>query len=891
MASRKKGKKRATQPVAPTRGRRDRDGRPSATVKAPLGVLKGDWPRLLGEATLLILVFVLPLIIHPRSRNMTDLKDFTLGIGVAAGLALVVISSLARGGLSWASVRLNAVVGAYLVVAAVSVIYSRYRFATISEVAKLASQVGLYWLVILSVREMRQVRRIVSTAALAAVPVCIYAFMQASGNDPFEWNTSSVRVFSLLGNATYLAGFLVLLMPLVIAAGWPRRGDGASRAKWTVWLLFALSLVAGGMMLVSLSLTVSLGPIIGIVLGSGAAVVLLLLRLGRRGARVVVPAAAAGLILLLVLGYIWYQKLPGSQQKRVQSVLHFRDPYGKERGLIRGVGFDIFRKQPLIGRGYGTYAVYALERLAPDWYADLGKSTSTMLVPNYAHNEFIEVLGETGIIGGLVFTAMILGAFVVSVWVSIRHPDPEWARLGLAITAGMTAFMFQNLFGVTFRQTGTVMFFWLSLGFLAVAHARARAATPAVGMALREVQFRRPRVPVLGAATMGAVALVGALVWLGLRPVRSNVLLKQAEQEAKQGLFEAAALHADRALELNPYSSHSYYIAAYAWGNLGNHERSLKANQKALAVLPGNATVYYNTGVNYKQLGRLEEARQSFQRAIELMPTAMRHHAAMAEVLVEMGRYDEALPYASEAVRLDPGDAGARLLLAELQARRGDQAAAAAQMEEALRLAPDTVSVLPKLALIYLQMGNLDKAAEAGNQWLRLDPSSADPRLLLADVQRRRGDFAGAAAQIEAAARLAPGNVPVLRGLAELYFSRLKDWDKAINAANRWLSLSPNEPEAYLILGASQSKLKNYAAAKQALQRAVELQPDNLGARLQLAYCYLQLNQMPLAKKELEWLASKHPNAPEGKRAAQWLAQGYRDAARNAPGGAPPSAR
>jgi tetratricopeptide (TPR) repeat protein len=515
-----------------------------------------------------------------------------------------------------------------------------------------------------------------------------------------------------------------------------------------------------------------------------------------------------------------------------------------------------------------------------------------MLVPNYAHNEFIEVLAETGVIGGLIFAALILGAFVVSVWVSVRHPDPEWARLGLAITVGMTAFMFQNLFGVTFRQTGTVTFFWLSLGFLAVAQARARApAATASGLALREVQFGRPRLPVLGAATIGAVALMAALIWLGLRPVRSNVLLKQAEQEAKQGLFEAAALHADRGLELNPYSSQGYYIAAYVWGNLGNHERSLKANQKALALLPGNATVYYNTGVNYKQLGRLEEARQSFQRAIELMPTAMRHHAAMAEVLVEMGRYDEALPYATEAVRLDPSDAGARLLLAEIQARRGDQAAAAAQMEQALRLAPSTVSVLPKLAGIYLRMGSLDKAAEAGNQWVRLDPSSPDSRLLLAEVQRRRGDFAGAAAQMEAAARLAPGNVPVLRGLAELYLSRLRDADKAINATNRWLSLSPNEPEAYFILGVCRYKQKDYAAARLALQRAIELQPDNLGARLQLAYCYVQLNQMPLAKKELEWLASKHPEAREGKRAAQLLAEGYRKAAGNAPGGAPPSAR
>jgi tetratricopeptide (TPR) repeat protein/O-antigen ligase len=912
VASRGKRKKRVTDR---TGGAKRRAGRPSAAKKAPVRILKADWPRLLGEGTLLLLVFVLPLIMNPFSRSIMDVKDFALGIGVAAGLALVLISSLARGGLSWASVRLNAAVGAYLAVALVTLVYSRYRFATISELAKLASHVGLYWLVILSVREMRQVRRMVGAAALAAALVCSYAFMQALGRDPFTWGTATTRVFSFLGNATYLAGFLVLLMPLVIAAGWPGRGvreprgpsqasgslrPGVPRGNWGPWVLFAFSLVVAAMMLFSLYLTISLSPAIGLILGVLLSAILFLVRGGRRAARRAVPAVAVGLLLFLVVGYVGYLKLPRSQQERVHQVLHFQDPYGKERGLIRGVGFDIFRNAPLVGEAYGTYAMYALERLAPDWYADLGKSTSTMLVPNYPHNEFIEVLAETGVVGGLVFVALILGAFAASVSMSLRHPEPEWARLALAITAGMTAFIFQNQFGITFRQTGTVTFFWLSLGFLAVAQARAlrlrsgQAPAPAgaaPGLALRQIQFGRPRLPVIGAATIGAVALVAALAWLGLRPVRSNILLRQAEQEAKRGLFEAAARHADRALELNPYSSHAYYIAAYAWGSLGNYQRSLEANQKALALLPGNAGAYYNLGVSYKQLRRLEEARESFARAIELMPTSMRQHAAMAETLVELGRYDEALPYAQEAVRLEPRNAGLHLLLADIQSRRGKLAASAAQLEQAARLRPNDLSLLPKLAESYLRLGDLDKAVAAGNQWIGLSPGSPDARLLLAEVRGRRGDFAGAAAQLEEAARLAPGNVRVLRGLAQLYFSRLRDWDKAINAANRWLSLSPDEPEAYSILGAARYGKRDYAAARSALQRAVELQPANLRARLQLAYCYLQLKQMPVAKRELEWLASKHPATPEGKRAAQLLAQGYRNRTGTAPGGAAPRAR
>ena len=782
-----------------------------------------DWPRLIGEAILIILAFVIPVATNRFSSNPVDAKDFALGIGVALGLALVLITSLARGKLRWSSVRLNALVTAYLVVAAVSVIYSHYRFATISGGAKLAGNVGLYWLVALAVREMRQVRRIVGAAAVAAVAVCLYAFVQAAGKDPLHWDTSATRVFSFLGNATYLAGFLVLVMPLVIAAGWPRRGGGAAPRGAGAWLLFAFSAVVAGMMLVCLYLTISLSPAIGLLLGVGMAVLLVVIRGGRRAVRIAVPAVAAGLAVFLAVGYFGYTRLPRSEKRRVQQVLHFQDPYGTERGFIRGVGVDIFRERPLFGRAYGTYPMYGLEKLSPIWYGELQKPTSKMLVPNYAHNEFVEVLAETGVIGGLVFLALILLAFAGAVWVSVRHPEPDWARLGFGITVGMTAFMVQNMFGVTFRETGAVAFFWLSLGLLAVAQARMQGpAEGAPGSSVRERTFRPlSTVPIAG-TVIAAMILITALAWLGVRPLKSNVLVRQAEAAAKQGRHQEAARLGDRALSLNPYSVRAYYVVAFAWGSLGDTERSMEANKKALAVLPGNASVYYNLGVNYKQLGRLEEARKSFARAIELMPTSMRHHAAVAETLLEMGRYSDALPYAEEAVRLDPTNAGARLLLADIQSRRGDLAASAAQLEEAARLAPDDLSVLPKLAQFYLRLG---------------------------------------------------------------------DYGKAITTCDQWLRLSPDSPRAYALLGVSRYMRKDYVAASAALRRAVELDPNDRQGRLHLAFSCLRLKQYPLAKTELQWLASRYPQTEEGKKAAQLLEMGSRQPASGTPGGSSTAVR
>src|SRR5574340_1114578 len=139
-----------------------------------------------------------------------------------------------------------------------------------------------------------------------------------------------------------------------------------------------------------------------------------------------------------------------------------------------------------------------------------------MLVPGYAHNEYLQVLADLGLIGGISFLALILGALGLAVWLAAKHPDGRWATLCLGISAAMTAFLFQNFFGVTFRQAGAVTFYWLWLGLLTLAW----ASLPRLGSGgpdpdLKVLRFHR--LPAWGLAP--AAAVLAAVWWFGLWPV------------------------------------------------------------------------------------------------------------------------------------------------------------------------------------------------------------------------------------------------------------------------------------------------------------------------------------------------------------------------------------
>ncbi|UCC67253.1 MAG: tetratricopeptide repeat protein [Armatimonadota bacterium] len=779
-----------------------------------------EWPRVLGEVVLLAAAIVVPLVMNKPSINICDVKDAALTIAAALGLSMWLMASLARGRLEWVTSRLNVLVVAFGVWAGVTIFYSGYRYATISEFGRLAAQIGLYLLVVASLRSRAQVGRLIAAACAAEVPVCVYGFMQAAGRDPISWDVSPGRVFSFLGNATYLASFLVLVMPAAVASGWPRRRapqetGAASGSLWDI-TVSAMFLGAAAMMMVCLYYSVTISPAIGLVFGTAIAGAIGVVRGGRSAVRAAAPWVVLALVVAGGSGVLAYRHLPKKQQKRVEQVIHLKDPYGELRRMQWRVAFELFRERPLLGGGYGTFRAYSLERLSPAWYGALKKPAEKMLVPSYAHNEYLQVLAGTGVIGGGIFFLLLAAMYATGWRVSVRHSDAGWRKIGLAITVGATAFVFQNFFGVTFRQAGAAMFFWLWLGVLAVA----AASVPARGEERREPRVRQVRFAPLSSVRLALVGLclMCALIvvcWSAVRPVMSNMkqrhakrqarmgeLLPEGQEEARRQHFKEAAKLAEEAIRLSPGSATAYYTAAYAWGQLGEYEKALSANQRALELLPGNASFEYNLGVTYLAMGEIEKAEARFGRAIELMPTSAKHQGAMADVLLQQKRIEEAVPYAKEALRLAPKDPKCHMLMADVQARRGNMGEVLKHLRKAIRRDPEDVNARQQLCELLLRLNKNEKAISACREWVRLDPTSA------------RG----------------------WQGLGVAYY-----------------------------------KVGEHQAAEKAFARAVEVEPRSLRARLRLAHSHLSLKKYVEAAREFEEVVRLAPESREGREAKAML--------------------
>jgi O-antigen ligase len=221
-------------------------------------------------------------------------------------------------------------------------------------------------------------------------------------------------VFGPYVNHNHYAGLMEMLIPL--SAGYALSSEGPLKLSLGFALLIPVA---------SVLLSGSRGGMLALLL-EGALLIVIALTKGHRERRRLVAAAVTGAISVAVLGFVWMDQ--GGLTKRLQTP--FESSGTSEVGFAsrKQVALDSFRmaKDHLwLGTGLGSFAL-----VYPKY-----QSVPTDAVWDHAHNDYIEALGETGLLGGaLIVLALAVGLRLAFVDLDdrLRH-RLGWIQLGAAL--------------------------------------------------------------------------------------------------------------------------------------------------------------------------------------------------------------------------------------------------------------------------------------------------------------------------------------------------------------------------------------------------------------------------------------------------------------------------
>jgi len=176
-------------------------------------------------------------------------------------------------------------------------------------------------------------------------------------------------------NRNHFAGFVELILPLALV---PLVLGRVRRERWLVVSLFAVVPIG------ALFLSVSRGGILSF--GVELAVLALVMIQRRTMGKQLFAGAAVLLLALLMVSWLGV----GQLLQRFSSFQSLEATAGKRASMRRGT-WQIFLHNPVVGTGLGT-----LQIVYPTY-----ESLYDGKIVNHAHNDYLEALAETGILGGL----------------------------------------------------------------------------------------------------------------------------------------------------------------------------------------------------------------------------------------------------------------------------------------------------------------------------------------------------------------------------------------------------------------------------------------------------------------------------------------------------------
>lgn len=401
-------------------------------------------------------------------------------LGVAVALVLVALNAGLAGSHPWIP---GAVWVGFMVVAAVLHLPSRARVgprlpslgpvvilffagsvvavsqaadlgATAPVVRATATGAALFFLIASLLRTRRQLEWAVAGAVAGAAVIGAYATWQYLGGVPSDvgFVTSSGRLVSRVSGGfsqpNQLAGFLALVLPLAVAGAMVRRrGRG---------LYLAASAVAA----VGIYASFSRGALVAVAL-----VPLIALR----GTRAWLVVPLLGLALLVAT--------PGLLRERFAAGIGEGTEIEGRADFWRAA-LTIWSEHPVLGVGPGGFAAAYAEARVPG-----GKNFLQATIfepPPHAHNLFLNLLAEEGVVGLAAFAA-VLGLSTRQALRLRRSQDPWVSAMASGLLASIAVLVVHNLFDVTLLE-GTSIYFWALLGVLSALSAidaRQRAALPA----------------------------------------------------------------------------------------------------------------------------------------------------------------------------------------------------------------------------------------------------------------------------------------------------------------------------------------------------------------------------------------------------------------------------
>jgi tetratricopeptide (TPR) repeat protein len=456
------------------------------------------------------------------------------------------------------------------------------------------------------------------TGSFAAVT---YGLMQRYGGFWIIQVPRFERVMSTFGNPIFFAAYLVIAVPITLGCA------SYIKNKFTKMLL-SIMLV---MEFTALYFTETRAAFAAIVF---AAAVFLWFSVRARLKRNILYIAlivAAG-VFVLATKNIWHRQ--------------------QAHTLIWKDSLVMWAAHPVFGTGPGTFHIY-FPKYASKELRNIWPESGNII--NDAHNEYIQYLTETGIIGFGIFLWLLVSIFQNASYLhgrAVSRGDKILIACFVASSAGLLA---QNMFSVDMRFIISSVYLFAATGFID---------------SFGEKYYYKERLSkTFRVAGLITCLLLAVIVFRqAFEPYLAQKKVASTPDFFSQQILEPAKTISELEAIAKKYPEQGLVFEKLGWvySKEKNWGKAIENLVKASKLNPGSAAPLNNLGNIYFLTGDRASAINYWNRSLEINPRQMDSRLNLAVAYYYKGKLKEAADQLREVLKLDPHNEKAIVLLKQM---------------------------------------------------------------------------------------------------------------------------------------------------------------------------------------------------------------------------------
>jgi len=540
--------------------------------------------------------------------------------------------------------KLNLPIFLFVSILVLSLFISETKMVSLQDFMIFLSYILIFFLIINNLNKKIDFNSFIHLFFIISSLVSIYTIMQYYGFDPYLSDLHELT--STIGQKNWISNYLAMIFPIVFSYFLLEK---IIRNKILYFILLSI-LYATLMICQSRGIWISLS--LTIILAIYIIIKFKLCEIFKRNKKWLFLL----LITFLTITIIYstdnlLNKSVITVPQKAMSTFDEQDPSINGRLLIWNTTLEMIKDRPLLGSGIGTFKINYLDYQAkflqdnPYYINYSGKARE-------AHNEYLQMWMEIGIIGLGIFIGIILMFYSLIIDYLKKNDSDKEKIIVFGLVLGITCFLIHCLFTFPLHVPALGVTFFVLLGLTVIYTRKINLPKTDSDNRPKELKYKNKGIKI-ALTIIVLIFMAWSINLVAVRPYIAEIQYFNGMRHNVDDNYREALPCFEQATSLCPYNGRILHALGTTYYNLGILNKAEEVLQRTTRYRI-DANTFYNLGLVYSQAGLFSKAEEEFKYAVYLMPKFTKAYYDLGYLYFIQEKHDDTIEQWNKILEIEP---------------------------------------------------------------------------------------------------------------------------------------------------------------------------------------------------------------------------------------------